>query len=62
MPAENGIPILEYSLSIEYRAYDLYRNMAERATDGSARDNLLAIAQAEKTHMRQLTEAIADLA
>lgn len=61
MPVDNGIRILEFCLGIEYRAYDLYRNMAEQSTPGRARDHLLAIAQAEKTHMRQLTEAIADL-
>ena len=59
MRAETGVRVLEFSLGIEYRAYDLYRNMAERAADERARDHLLAIAQAEKTHMRRLTEAIA---
>ena len=58
---ENGVRMLEYSLGIEYRAYDLYRSMAERATEDRARDHLLAIAQAEKTHMRRLAEAIAAL-
>jgi rubrerythrin len=62
MSVANGIPLLEYSLGIEYRAYDLYRNMAERAAEERTRNHLLAIAQAEKTHMRQLTEAIAALA
>lgn len=61
LAVNSGIRALEYSLGIEYRAYDLYRNMAERSTPGRARDNLLAIAQAEKTHMRRLTDAIAQL-
>ena len=61
MRPENGVRMLEFSLGIEYRAYDLYRSMAERATDDRARDHLLAIAQAEKTHMRRLAEAIAAL-
>jgi len=58
---DKGARILEFSLAIEYRAYDLYRNMAERATDERTREHLLAIAQAEKTHMRRLTEAIGEL-
>lgn len=58
---DNGARILEFSLGIEYSAYDLYRNMAARATDERTRESLLAIAQAEKTHMRRLTEAIAEL-
>ncbi len=58
--SDNHIPILELSLSIEYRAYDLYRSLAERTADAHVRDNLLTIAQAEKSHMRQLQQALAD--
>ena len=60
LPSDNGIHILELSLSIEYRAYDLYRSLAERTADAHTRDNLLTIAQAEKSHMRQLQQALAD--
>ena len=59
--SDSGIHVLELSLTIEFRAYDLYRNLAERTADPRARDSLLTIAQAEKTHMRQLQQAIADL-
>ncbi len=55
-----GINVLELSLRIEYQAYDLYRNLAGRTMDERARDSLLSIAQAEKAHMRQLNQAIAD--
>ena len=55
-----GINVLELSLRIEYQAYDLYRNLAGRTPDKRARDSLLSIAQAEKSHMRRLTQAIAD--
>jgi len=55
-----GLNVLELSLRIEYQAYDLYRSLADRATDGRFRDSLLSIAQAEKTHMRRLNQAIAD--
>ena len=60
IPTPGGINVLELSLTIEYRAYDLYRNLAERTSDTQARDSLLAIAQAEKTHMRRLSQAIAE--
>jgi hypothetical protein len=58
--SDTGIHVLELSLSIEYRAYDLYRNLAERTTDPRVRDSLLTIAQAEKSHMRRLQQAIAE--
>ena len=58
--SERCLNILELSLEIEYRAYDLYRNMAERETDAERRDAFLAIAQAEKKHMRILGRALAD--
>jgi rhodanese-related sulfurtransferase/rubrerythrin len=52
--------IIELSLEIEYRAYDLYRNMAERETDTERRKTFLAIAQAEKKHMRILSRTLAE--
>ena len=55
-----ALSILEFSLLVEYRAYDLYRNLAERTAEEQARDSLLSIAQAEKTHMRRLSQAIAE--
>jgi rhodanese-related sulfurtransferase/rubrerythrin len=58
--SDTGLHILEISLGIEYRAYDLYRNLAERASEARARDSLLAIAQAEKSHMRRLQQALAE--
>jgi len=58
--SDNDIHILELSLGVEYRAYDLYRSLAERTADAHVRDNLLIIAQAEKSHMRQLQQALAD--
>jgi len=58
--SDNPIHILELSLSIEFRAYDLYRSLAERSADAHTRDALLTIAQAEKSHMRQLQQALAE--
>ena len=57
--SDRCLNILELSLEIEYRAYDLYRNMAESETDTARRDGFLAIAQAEKKHMRILGRALA---
>lgn len=55
-----GLNVLELSLTIEYRAYDLYRNLAERAENAEAQTSLLSIAQAEKRHMQRLNQALAD--
>lgn len=57
--APGCLGIMELSLEIEYRAYDLYRTMAARVADARERDSFNAIAQAEKQHMRVLTEALA---
>jgi rhodanese-related sulfurtransferase/rubrerythrin len=51
--------ILELSLEIEFRAYDLYRNMAEKEADDKRRQGFLSIAQAEKKHIRVLSQALA---
>jgi rhodanese-related sulfurtransferase/rubrerythrin len=50
--------IIEAALHIEYAAFDLYRNMADNAEDQTARDAFIAIAQAEKNHMRTLAKAL----
>jgi rhodanese-related sulfurtransferase/rubrerythrin len=52
------LTIIELALLIEYSAYDLYRTVAEKSTDEKAKSAFLAIAQAEKAHMRMLTRAI----
>jgi len=57
---DNCINLIELSLLIEYRAYELYRTVADRAANDDARDALLSLAQAEKAHMRILTQAIAN--
>jgi rhodanese-related sulfurtransferase/rubrerythrin len=50
--------MVDLALSIEYSAFDLYRAMAERLAE-VARETFLAIAQAEKAHMRALARSIA---
>jgi sulfur-carrier protein adenylyltransferase/sulfurtransferase len=46
------------SLSIEFAAYDLYRSMAHRFSGTPVEGPFLAIAQAEKEHMRIASEAL----
>jgi rubrerythrin len=50
--------VIELALYIEYAAYDLYRTMADRTSGVAAREAFMAIAQAEKAHMRALVKAI----
>ena len=54
------INLLELALEIEFRAYDLYRTMANMSSDDDATQAFLSIAQAEKDHMQLLAEAIVD--
>jgi rubrerythrin len=57
----SGLPcmnLIEMALHIEYSAFDLYRTMAEKATDSKAKDAFLTIAQAEKAHMKLLVKAV----
>ena len=50
--------IIDLAMTIEYSAFELYRAMAERTDNPVARETFLTIAQAEKAHMRTLTNAI----
>ena len=50
--------VMELAMTIEYAAYDLYRNMADRTGDEDVKAVLLSIAQAEKGHMRTLVKAL----
>ena len=52
------LDIIEMSLSIEFAAYDLYRAMAHRFVGTAMEESFLAIAQAEKEHMRIASEAL----
>ena len=57
-PADGLRPFIETALQIEYAAYDLYRAMADEDTAEAYRGAFLALAQAEKGHMRALIEAL----
>ncbi len=52
------LDIIEMAISIEYAAYDLYRNMADYFSGAPMEEAFLSIAQAEKEHMRIAAEAL----
>ncbi len=52
------VHLIELALQMEYAAFDLYRVMADQAENPEARDAFLKIAQAEKSHMALLADAL----
>jgi len=50
--------VIDLAMAIEYSAFDLYRTMAEHTDNAEASSTFIAIAQAEKGHMRALTRAL----
>ncbi len=57
--ADHGtISLLELALDLEFKAYDLYRNLAHRTDDTSLRDTFLDLAEHEKRHAAALLRAI----
>lgn len=50
--------LTELALNIENSSFDLYRTMAEQTDSKKAQEVFLSIAQAEKTHMKTLIDAI----
>jgi sulfur-carrier protein adenylyltransferase/sulfurtransferase len=54
----NCVRVMELALQIEYTAFDLYRTMAGHAEDDEAQRGFLQIAQAEKSHMNVLIDAL----
>ena len=55
---EPCLDIIEMAIAIEFSAYDLYRSMAHRLSGTEMEQPFLAIAQAEKEHMRIAAEAL----
>ena len=55
---EPCLDIIEMAIDIEFSAYDLYRSMAHRFVDTPLEQSFLAIAHAEKEHMRIASEAL----
>lgn len=52
------IHLMETAMMIELAAFDLYRAIADAATQPESREIFLSIAQAEKGHIRVLTRAL----
>ena len=52
--------IMDLALDIEYAAFDLCRAVAERTDDAQVSEAFLAIAQAEKSHMRALARSFSE--
>jgi sulfur-carrier protein adenylyltransferase/sulfurtransferase len=52
--AEGSLALLELALEIELRAYDLYKNLAERGSTSESRQLLDELAQHEKRHAEAL--------
>ncbi len=48
----------ELALDLEYRAYDLYRNMADTAEDREQQQALFFLSEQEKAHVRLLTRGL----
>jgi len=54
LPIQTCRTLMEFALSIEIQAYDLYRNLANDMNDSSAQSAFLSISQMEKKHMQLL--------
>jgi rhodanese-related sulfurtransferase/rubrerythrin len=52
------VRLIELALHIEYAAFDLYRTMADQVAMPDVKDAFLKIAQAEKSHMSILVDAL----
>jgi len=54
LPDQTCRSLMEFALTIEIQAYDLYRNLANELDDASAQAAFLSISQMEKKHMQLL--------
>ncbi|MDR3554714.1 MAG: rhodanese-like domain-containing protein [Syntrophobacteraceae bacterium] len=50
----------EFALELEYRAYDLYRNLAEKVPDADYKRAMFFLSEQEKAHVRLLTRRLPD--
>jgi rhodanese-related sulfurtransferase/rubrerythrin len=50
----------EVALELEYRAYDLYRNIAETVTEAEYKKAMMFLSEQEKAHVRLLTLRLSD--
>ncbi len=54
LPMQTCRTLMEFALTIEIQAYDLYRNLANDMKDATAQSAFLSISQMEKKHMQLL--------
>ncbi|MEW6432221.1 MAG: rhodanese-like domain-containing protein [Myxococcota bacterium] len=54
--------LLELAVELEYRAYDLYRNLATLSKDQAVRGTFLHLADEEKKHARAVLKALGEAA
>ena len=50
----------EIALELEHRAYDLYRNLAEKAPEADCKRGMFFLSEQEKSHIRLLTRRLPD--
>jgi rhodanese-related sulfurtransferase len=62
IPAEKRWALLELALDMEFRAYDLYRNLAAVHPGTELEDVVLKLAAQEKLHYRMVLDALGVLA
>lgn len=55
---QGGLAMIEMAMQIEYSAYDLYRNLAEKSGSDDIAVTLRSVAQAEKAHLHRLVDAV----
>lgn len=56
LPTQTCTTLMEFALTIEIQAYDLYRNVANDMNDATAQSAFLSISQMEKKHMQLLAK------
>jgi rhodanese-related sulfurtransferase/rubrerythrin len=59
---QGRVAVLELALELEYQAYDLYKNLADRATSWEEREVFTDLADQEKGHAQALLRKLASLA
>jgi rubrerythrin len=56
LPTQTCMTLMEFALTIEIQAYDLYRSLANELDDAAAQAAFLSISQMEKKHMQLLAK------
>jgi rubrerythrin len=61
LSAFGGAAVLELALELELRAFDMYRALAHDSNDPEFREVFLDLANQERTHAREVLDAIAKI-